>query len=462
MAIAPSALGFSLLAPGGLEGIAAKMWQLPADNANWDIGYNVAGLDIGSPTPPDEAYRLNIPVVTYAFDESFIAFFGTNGVHAVDSAVRILNDLPPASSMSDDLSEFPLNASHINHEAAQLGLMDLKSVALALLLEHMGVADSVRWNYALRHREPIPGTPFGVYTVIKYNFDPVTLSASSYVNGTLYTYHILEIPPPVMFSDAVEDLVPGGSQDVNIPISSLSSLQVISGFYFSSLTRDDVGALRFLYHPRHIVGETLLTDVTTTGGGALTPYLGTNAFTNIAVGGTNSLGTNGLTAGYRGGVNKVRFQKVKYSSLGFIPLTQSYKDRVVFRGEVFEQTVQRTAIVPDIIFTVIDLLGAIADRTSTANWINNDVLNGVSALGGPGVIAPPIVISFNKQLPQKINQTPSLILEPFITDTNSRVLGLLSPTWATFDGTTNPPIIYPQYLNYTIDTLRNLSRGNGL
>ena len=457
LTIVPSTSGFSLLGPGGAEGIAAKLWQLPADNANWDIGYALAG-DIGAPVAPDEAYRLNIPVLTYGFDEAFLQFFGIDGIHAIDSAFRILNDLPPVSTMSDDLGEFPLSASHINHEAAQLGLLDLKSATLSLLLEEMGVTDSVRWNYSIRHREPIPGTDFGVYNVIKFNYDPVTIAPSSYVNGTLYTYHILEIPPPVMYSEAVEDLPASTSQDVNLPVSALSSFQVLSGFYFSSLTRDDVGALRFLYHPRRVVGETLLPGITQSGG-ALTPFLGTNVFTNIVIGGTNSLGTNGLTAGYRGGINKVRFQRVQYSSLGFIPLTQTYKDRVSFRGEVFEQTVQRTVTIPDIIFTVGDLLTTLALRTDTSAWVNNEALNGFTLNGGPGVITPPITITYNKQLPQKINITPSLIFEPFITDPNARAAGLLSPTWATFDGTTNPPIIYPQY---TIDTIRNLARGAGL
>jgi hypothetical protein len=36
--------------------------------------------------------------------------------------------------MSKDLSEFPLDASRLNYEAAQLGLIDLKSTALGLLV----------------------------------------------------------------------------------------------------------------------------------------------------------------------------------------------------------------------------------------------------------------------------------------------------------------------------------------
>src|ERR1044071_4855620 len=104
LAVGPWAMGFSLLGPGGAEGIAAKQWQLP--NSGWDIGYNIGGLDIGAPVAPDEAYRLNIPVITYGYDERFLAFFGTNGVKAVDSAIQILNDLPGVSSMSEELTEF--------------------------------------------------------------------------------------------------------------------------------------------------------------------------------------------------------------------------------------------------------------------------------------------------------------------------------------------------------------------
>src|ERR1043166_7248550 len=120
----PWLAGFSLYGPGGAEGIAAKSWQLPAANAGWDIGYNIAGLDIGAPVAADEAYRWNIPEITYGFDEAFMRFFGTNGVKEIDKAIRIFNELPPVSRMSADLSEFPLNTTHLNYEAAQLGLID--------------------------------------------------------------------------------------------------------------------------------------------------------------------------------------------------------------------------------------------------------------------------------------------------------------------------------------------------
>jgi len=61
-----------------------------------------------------EEFRWNVPVLYYTFDASFLEYFGSNGVAAVDSAMRILNSLPKASDMSSDLSEFPLDEAHFN------------------------------------------------------------------------------------------------------------------------------------------------------------------------------------------------------------------------------------------------------------------------------------------------------------------------------------------------------------
>ena len=146
LAVLPWTMGFSLLAPGGAEGIAAKTWQLPAQNQGWDIGYGRGG-DIGAPANFGEFYRWNTPVITYAFDSSFVTYFGTEGMKAVDAAMRVLNELPGVSKMSDDLSEFPLNSAHLNHEASQLGLIDLKSATLQIVLEQLGLARRFRIRY---------------------------------------------------------------------------------------------------------------------------------------------------------------------------------------------------------------------------------------------------------------------------------------------------------------------------
>lgn len=455
-------MGFSLLGPGGGEGNPAKQWQLPGGNDGWVVGYNLAG-DIGGPMDPVEFYRWNVPEITYAFDSTFVTVFGTNGMKAVDQAIRVLNDLPPASRMSEDLSEFPLNTAHLHPEAAQLGLMDLKSAALFSLMEQVGLADAIRWTWSIRHREGLPDN-FGLYTIVQYNFDPVTLKPSSYVNGNLWTYFLfedrvnniadlLEIPPPG------HENIP-----INYPVaSSIGQITapIISGHYFDGLTRDDVGALRFLLRPRNHAVETLLPG-TVPGLSGWNPFLGTNFLgSNVVI--TNPIGTNNIaTAGWRGGVDKIRFRKVFFDPLLGQGFTNQYTDRVILNnGETITQTVRRGAAQPDIVFTAEDTtsVALIGDRTTTAGWLNNDPINGISVIGGPGVISPPIFISFNYKLPFFINNTPFFVTEPSITDTNARVFGLLGPVWASFDGTTNAPIIYPQYLNYTIEDIRNIARG---
>jgi hypothetical protein len=98
---AGGASAFSLLGPfkvdatlEGLDWQAAGYGGQPAG-----LGYNITG-SIGGPMYPFEAYRWNIPNITYAYDSSFLSYFGPEGVNAVEQAIAILNALPPSSQMS--------------------------------------------------------------------------------------------------------------------------------------------------------------------------------------------------------------------------------------------------------------------------------------------------------------------------------------------------------------------------
>jgi hypothetical protein len=320
----------------------------------------------------------------------------------------------------------------------------------------MGVADSLRWIFAIRQRDAINATS-AVYQVIRNNYDPATLQATPYVNGNLWTYQIFE-DFVNQIADAVELRPPGlENEPVNFPVSSLSSFALISGYYHTGLTRDDVGALRFLHRPRNIAVEPVLTG-SLPGPAGWTPFLGTNVVLTNAVGGTNGIAL-------RFGVDKVRFRKVQFDSVlgqGFTTFTNTYREKVIAtNGEVRTQFVRRPVAQPDIIFTVADLAAAIATRTTASAWTNADTLNGTSVLGGPGIITPGITITFNHQRPFLINQSPFFVTEPSITDTNARFFGLFGGAWASFDGSTNAPIIYPEYLHYTLDQIRNAARGGG-
>jgi hypothetical protein len=451
-----------LIGPGDAEGNPAKTWQGRGANAGWNIGYGFPG-DIGAPVDPIEAYRWNVPVITYAFDDSFIRFFGTNGIKAVSEAFQILNDLPPVSRMSPDLSEFPLRTLRQNFEAAQFGLIDLKTVAMGFILEELGLAQPDRWVWALHRRVVLqgPNDP-GLYDVIQHNIDPVTLRRSSYVNETLYTYRIDQFPPPgpnTPYADAFEFPIPPDA----IPNYAVASLNpsITPGMFWTGLTRDDVGGLRYLWNPKNVVAETLLQGtVPGSAGGAWIPFIGTNFLGTNVVGTNVVVGTNtAVTAGLRGGVNKVTFRRVFFDSLlggTFTPITNAYNDRVIVpaTGRTVDQPVLRPIQLPDFIFTVEDpgSVPVFIVRTDTSSWINNDLLTPTSTLGGPGIIQPPVTITFNMIFPLFRNTTPN-----FVAEQPGPTIG----AWGTFDGTTNAPIIYPEYLHYTFGDLQNAARLQG-
>ena len=149
-----------------------------------------------------EEYRWNSPVITYGYDKYFLDYFGSKGVVAIEKAVAILNGLPAMSELSVDLREFPTEAKRLNYRASALGIIDLKSMALGILVEELGLACPERYTWTLRDRRVIVNIP--QYLVIQRNFDPVTWRYSAYVNGTLYTYRIAQLDDAPVFYDAVE------------------------------------------------------------------------------------------------------------------------------------------------------------------------------------------------------------------------------------------------------------------
>jgi hypothetical protein len=267
------AQAFSLLGPSPAAGGAtnpALAWQTAAgDPAQprtpaFNIGYNHFGTDIGGPVNLGEEYRWNVPVITYAFDKSFLDYFGSNGVAAVEAAIKVFNDLPPVSQFSSNLVEFPLNTTRVNFRAQQLTLLDLKSVTMGALMEQLGLAEPERFAWTLRDRRIITvgGVDFTNYFVIQRNFDPVTLNPTPYVNNVLYNYIIREFAAgqraTVDHAEAIEVPVQDPS---TLAFSSVAGRNVAFGNFFMGLTRDDVGGLRYLYRTNNVNVENFLPDV---------------------------------------------------------------------------------------------------------------------------------------------------------------------------------------------------------
>ena len=233
------------------------------------------------------------------------------------------------------------------------------------------------------------------------------------------------------------------------------SSSLTAGEYFSGLTRDDVGGLRFLLSTNHIVMDTLLPGILPrtagTRGSPWAPYLSTNGIgTNltgvsniVSTAGTNL--TNFVRTAMRPGVDKITFQRVPLFGNSFSPITNRYTDRFISTntGRMVKQPVERLILQPDITFAVRNLgtlqeIPFLTSRSPTTAWANNAALNtslpgGGVGLGGPGTITPPVVILFTDLVPYWINTQSGQGELPFGRG------GL----WGSFDGTDRPPVVFP-------------------
>jgi hypothetical protein len=293
----PCARAFSLLGPVANGGDA---WQVTLIGYNplpsSDAAYSIADPLLIGPKNLGEGYRRNTPVMYYAFDPSYSDYFGSNGEFAVQQAFDLLNGVlngqtnspvfltgpgtgvvgdtssGPAITLSPTngldqyttgLSEFPLNSEGVNYSAQVLNLQDVKSFALFSMVEQLGLADAIRYTWTLHTRfVPVgavcnpPGPGFGVeYSVVQRNYDIVpsqltNIQYSPYVNNELYTYSIYEncglagASPP----DAAARPYPVNPLVNNPPVASGPGLGFPGvGTYYTGLTRDDVGGLRWIY-----------------------------------------------------------------------------------------------------------------------------------------------------------------------------------------------------------------------
>ena len=135
----------------------------------------------------------------------------------------------------------------------------------------------------------------------------------------------------------------------------------------------------------------------------------------------------------RPGVDKITFKEQHRDRWlnRFIPIIYQYQDSYLTNGMLHHQTLQRIVKEPDILFTAYFDGAHSIRQTGTSNWVNN----GLPGADGPGVIQPPISINFNAVGPG---------LEHFGTvypDPDNSAL--FFSRWGSFDGTTNPPVIYP-------------------
>src|SRR5262249_55353768 len=123
----------------------------------------------------------------------------------------------------------------------------------------------------------------------------------------------------------------------------------------------------------------------------------------------------------------------------FLPVTNRWMDLYFDLDFPVWQEVERVTTRPDIVFTAGDI-GPERQwvRTGTTNWANYADLNGNRGGIGPGVIQPPITITYNNAGPFYY-LTSSLDTNAFPGQSDAYLIY----AWGSFDGTTNSPIVYP-------------------
>lgn len=303
--LAALALGVQMSHGFALKG-PFENYQVNVIGYRWDSYFNgipggvVGYSDDGGPHNIGEEFRRNTPVMYYAFDANFLEFFGSNGVAAVDQAYMVMNSLTNISEYSGDLSEFPLTSQRINYQAQNLFMTDLKSMTMHLMMNQLGLDSPDRYTWTLHDRNttPVPCPLGNSYLVVMRNFEVMSSSLqqpqySAYVNGTLYTYGIVEFCTPALAYTVPYTVDPladtwtavasqaawiGTGPNILYDGHNAGGVGLHVGGFYTYLTRDDVGGLRYLLQTNNYNLETSGPDTIQFVTNSTTPLLLTNMF----------------------------------------------------------------------------------------------------------------------------------------------------------------------------------------
>ena len=197
----------------------------------------------------------------------------------------------------------------------------------------------------------------------------------------------------------------------------------------------------------------LLYSITNSAGQFFYEYVVTYAKTHALIaqpvlcGAAAGGGTSNSPALYQG-VNHIQFVKTSYDSLVgqyYQPITNYYSMKAIVNSKLVDQTFERIITTPDFLLTAADLAGGPADLPVTpalGRGINFNSTYAPADLAGPGTIDPVTAITYDK--------VGSIYENDFGGNQATAILRL---QWASFDGSTNDPVLYPN--GTSIDNLAN-------
>jgi hypothetical protein len=268
---------------------------LPAANQTPDRNFTD---DMGAPRDIKQFFRWNIPNLTYSFDASFVNFFGLDGINAVNEAFGVLNDFFVNSSYNGvtalDLVAHGFrsnyNSTAINITAQNAQVMDIKSLVLGMLVNNMGLGNPHRHAFSINSISTnLAGTQWN-FNVVLRNWDPLTYTSSTNINGVGYSYRLIHDAPPSVGVTTpptimdMEEFTADTSGNAFTAIAGITdafygntalfwtdtpSLYGFGVYYHAdnaiggensprhTLTYDDAGGLKYLYRTNNFVYESL-------------------------------------------------------------------------------------------------------------------------------------------------------------------------------------------------------------
>ena len=245
--------------------------------------------DLGGPKRIDEFYRWNTPYLTYGFDASFVQFFGEEGIMAVNNAMNVLNDFfVPQDGSYKGMSQLNLarhgfggnyNTTWLNLTAQNENLMDIKSLALGMMVNYLGLGNPYRYAFTATNClvEAAGGT--ATFSVALKNYDPTTYAETDRINNVQYSYRLVHdqipgftIPAGVLGTGARD---PAALNTINMDLEEFTSdtsgnaysavAAIVDAFYGNTdlvwtdvpstysfgVFYDGMNAMGGMYQPRH-------------------------------------------------------------------------------------------------------------------------------------------------------------------------------------------------------------------
>ena len=179
--------------------------MLQAEVVGGATDFNITD-DLGGPKELKHFFRWNNPFLTYTFDQSFVRYFGLEGMDAVHDAFRVVNDFfIPADGSYKGVSSMDFardgflsnyNTTWVNTTAQNSQIIDIKSLTLGMLVNHLGVGNPHRYAFTVRGISTNATATQWSFNVRLKNFDPQTWQPTDVINGVQYSYRLIHDAPP--------------------------------------------------------------------------------------------------------------------------------------------------------------------------------------------------------------------------------------------------------------------------